>query len=246
MNSSIKRPAISVVIPAFNEEKYLPFCLASLKKQTFKDFEIIVVDNNSTDNTAPIAKQFGARIVSEKRQGIGFTRARGISCALGEIIAVTEADTIVPPNWLKTISQNFSLFPADIVGISGPLDCQHRLIPDFVIRFFCCLVFDKLARLLTGHILFVGPNMALKKSAWEKIKTCQGVKFAFDEFDISCHLKEIGELRYISSLYTSLSLRRIGEDPLKGLSQYLAEYPIRFVQTIFLHHPWFLRHKKSP
>ena len=62
-------PAISVVIPAFNEEKYLPACLEALKKQTFKNYELIVVDNNSTDKTAQIAKKFGARVVKEKKQG---------------------------------------------------------------------------------------------------------------------------------------------------------------------------------
>lgn len=59
-------PFFSVVIPAFNEEKFLPNCLKSLKEQDFKDFEIIVVNNNSIDKTAKIAKEFGARVIFEK------------------------------------------------------------------------------------------------------------------------------------------------------------------------------------
>jgi len=58
---------ISVIIPVFNEEKFLPRCLESLKNQKFKDFEIIVVDNNSTDKTAEIAKKFNVILVSEKK-----------------------------------------------------------------------------------------------------------------------------------------------------------------------------------
>ena len=58
---------ISVIIPVFNEEKFLPRCLESLKNQKFKYFEIIVVDNNSTDKTAEIAKKFNVILVSEKK-----------------------------------------------------------------------------------------------------------------------------------------------------------------------------------
>jgi cellulose synthase/poly-beta-1,6-N-acetylglucosamine synthase-like glycosyltransferase len=65
-------PAVSVIVPTFNEEKFLRNCLLSLKKQDFKDFEIIVVDNNSTDKTGEIAKKiwsdFGFR--EESRSGL--------------------------------------------------------------------------------------------------------------------------------------------------------------------------------
>jgi glycosyltransferase involved in cell wall biosynthesis len=71
-------PAISVIIPAFNEEEFLGNCLLSLKKQDFKDFEIIVVDNNSTDKTGEIAKKFGVILVSEKNQGVAFARNIGV------------------------------------------------------------------------------------------------------------------------------------------------------------------------
>jgi len=86
-------PIISVIIPAANEEKTLPFCLASLKKQTFSNFEVIVIDNNSTDKTAAVAQKFGAKVVSEKKQGIIYARERGFQEAKGEIIARTDADT---------------------------------------------------------------------------------------------------------------------------------------------------------
>jgi len=61
----MKNPLISVVIPAFNEENFIAKTLESLLNQDFKDFEIIVVDNNSTDQTAEIAKKFGAILLYE-------------------------------------------------------------------------------------------------------------------------------------------------------------------------------------
>ena len=56
-------PKISVVIPTLNEEKYLPFCLESLTKQTFKEFEIIIADGNSTDKTQEIAHKYTKKVI---------------------------------------------------------------------------------------------------------------------------------------------------------------------------------------
>ena len=74
-------PLVSVVIPAYNEEKYLPACLEALSRQTFRDFEVVVVDNNSTDRTAEIARSLGARVVHEenavlKKQKVRLLRVR--------------------------------------------------------------------------------------------------------------------------------------------------------------------------
>src|SRR3989304_4870044 len=103
---------ISVVIPAYNEERNLPKCLSSLRNQTFPHFEIIVVDNNSWDKTAEIARLFGARVVYETIQGMTPARERGFREAKGPIIARTDADTILTPNWLYQIYREFQKDPS--------------------------------------------------------------------------------------------------------------------------------------
>jgi len=91
------RPIISIIVPAYNEEKYLPKCLWALTHQDFKlPYEIIVVDNNSADKTKKIAKKFGARVVFEKKKGLLKARDKGIKSARAELIAITDADTLVP------------------------------------------------------------------------------------------------------------------------------------------------------
>src|SRR6266567_2953645 len=92
---------ISVVIPVYNEEKYLGKCLDSLMRQNVKADEIIVVDNNSTDNSVAIAKKYPIRVVFEKTQGMIPARNHGFNEARYEIIARTDADTILPVNWIK-------------------------------------------------------------------------------------------------------------------------------------------------
>ncbi|MGB9637557.1 MAG: glycosyltransferase, partial [Microgenomates group bacterium] len=78
----MKKPLISVVIPAYNEENYIEDCLRSVLAQDFpkKDYEVIVVDNNSTDNTASFVKNnfSEVRLVQEKRQGVVFARIKGV------------------------------------------------------------------------------------------------------------------------------------------------------------------------
>src|ERR1035437_5009908 len=100
---------ITVVVAAYNEEKDLPKCLTAITTQDFPkdDYEIIVVDNNSTDKTAEIAKGFGARVITESKQGNTFAVKKGMDSASGEIIANTDADTVVFPDWLATIKKIF-------------------------------------------------------------------------------------------------------------------------------------------
>ncbi|MDS1309934.1 glycosyltransferase [Marinobacter xiaoshiensis] len=98
------RPFCSVIIPAFNEEKDIETCLISLTNQTYpKDrFEIIVVDNGSTDKTKEIAATYADLVLDKPEGNVGAVRNFGITHASGEIIICTDADCVVPPNWIET------------------------------------------------------------------------------------------------------------------------------------------------
>ena len=85
---------LSIVIPTFNEEKFLPHLLKSLKEQTFKDFEIIVADNNSTDATRSVAINVGAKVVKGGLPARG--RNNGAKVARGEWLLFLDADVILP------------------------------------------------------------------------------------------------------------------------------------------------------
>ena len=73
-----------MVIPAFNEDQYLAKNLLSVINQEFQNFELIVVNNNSADRTAEIAECFGAKVIFEPRQGVGFARQAGFLEAKGK------------------------------------------------------------------------------------------------------------------------------------------------------------------
>lgn len=235
---SKKSPFISVVIPAYNEEDYLSYCLTSLNKQTYKNFEIVVIDNNSTDKTAKIAKDLGARVVKEKKQGIIPAREKGFTVARGEIMARTDADTIVPPDWLEKIAQVFAQNP-DLVALTGSFTSTSKLITPLLKLY--TFLFVKTGRLLTGHTHLHGPNMAIKKSVWKKVKVHQDDTLVHEDIDLSCHLAEMGQIIFVPQITTTYSLRRVEKKP----ADIFLEYPIRYLRTIWIHHPWGRRHKKS-
>jgi len=108
---------ISVVIPAYNEEKFLPKTLSSLKKLDRKPDEIVVVDGGSTDKTAEVARKNGAKVITVEHRGIGYARDRGLEKATCDIVAFTDADTIVPHDWLVKIEE--SLSRSKVVGVFG-------------------------------------------------------------------------------------------------------------------------------
>ncbi|HJX38974.1 MAG TPA: glycosyltransferase [Anaerolineae bacterium] len=113
---------ISIVVPALNEEKYIAQCLSSLHTQSYPSelYEIIVVDNASTDRTAEIAQEFGVMVVHEPERGVGRARHRGAEEARGDIIAGTDADAIATPTWLEEIARAFR--SDELLGaVTGPI-----------------------------------------------------------------------------------------------------------------------------
>jgi len=113
-------PYISVIIPAHNEELYLSACLKALSKQKgAPTYEVIVVDNNSTDQTASIARSFGVRIVREKQKGASAARNRGASVARATLLVFIDADCVVPNNHLKTIWESFAS-DTSLDALGGP------------------------------------------------------------------------------------------------------------------------------
>lgn len=227
------KPLVSVVIPCYNEEKYLPACLQAFKKQTLTDFEIIVVDNNCIDNTAQIAKQFGARVVKEKKQGMTPAREQGFADAKAEIMAKTDADTIVASNWIEIISKTFQKYP-EIVGITGSLIPPSQTIFNKLTSIYPFIA-SHIGLIFSGYIYLVGPSFAVRKSAWQKIKVCMDDRLVHEDIDLSVHLSEIGKLLYVPEMKAAYSLRKIEQNTVKGLYSYLVEYLWRFLKMIYFH-----------
>ena len=90
---------VSVIIPAYNGDRYLGSAIESVLAQTYRDYEIIVVDDGSTDNTAQVAQQYknDVRYLSQTNQGVAASRNFGLAAALGDYIAFLDQDDLFLP-----------------------------------------------------------------------------------------------------------------------------------------------------
>ena len=107
-------PFFSVIIPLYNKEKYIEATLSSVLKQTFTDFEVIIVDDGSSDNSLKIVSQFNSpkiSIIHQKNQGAPLARNNGIRAAQSENIALLDADDHWHPNHLLELKKLFETFP---------------------------------------------------------------------------------------------------------------------------------------
>ncbi|MDD5755813.1 MAG: glycosyltransferase [bacterium] len=127
---------VSIVVPVYNAEKYISACLESLIKLSPAPGEIIIVDNNSSDNTVPEIKNIikssnspAIVLTGEEIPGPAAARNKGASLATGEIIAFIDADCIAPPDWIRQIIMVFEADPLiDMMAGSGiALQCDTAL-----------------------------------------------------------------------------------------------------------------------
>jgi len=96
-------PLISIIIPTFMEEKWLPNCLTSLSNQTYRNFEVIIADYASYDKTRQIASSFDAKIVDVPERGIGLARNCGAEIAQGDYLFFTDADCVYKNTLLEEL-----------------------------------------------------------------------------------------------------------------------------------------------
>lgn len=123
---------ISVVIPAYNEERCLPLLLGDIERER-RDYrhgaaavEVIVADNGSTDGTVAVARRYGCRVVNVVPRRIGAVRNGGAAVARGEIVAFVDADTRLHANTFSAIEEYFAT-DAKIVGATGILPERRSL-----------------------------------------------------------------------------------------------------------------------
>jgi len=106
-----RRPRVSVIVPCFNAEETVGKTLASLQKQSFKDFEVIVVDDGSTDKSLSVIKRFGPvfkAIALKENRGVSFARNRGVEASSGKLLLFLDNDCQASRNWVESMASALS------------------------------------------------------------------------------------------------------------------------------------------
>lgn len=114
----IDNPLVSIVTPVFNGEKYINETINSILLQTYKNIEIIVVDNCSTDKTPDICKSFGKKVKyfkNKENYGIGYNRWRGVRLSKGDYIVFCSADDVIFPNYIEEMLKASEEHPNNII-----------------------------------------------------------------------------------------------------------------------------------
>jgi glycosyltransferase involved in cell wall biosynthesis len=238
---------LSFVIPAYNEEDYLPGCLESILSQT-RDLqhlsEIIVVNNASTDNTRQVALRYpGVRVVDEPRKGLTFARQAGFLSSSGSLIANVDSDCRLTPGWVATTLAAFDAKPA-LAALSGPF-VYYDLTPwqRFFVRIFYMTAF--VPYLINSRILRVGSmvqggNFVINRASLEAIGGFNtNISFYGEDTDIARRLNAVGEVRFTFGLKMFSSARRLKHE---GILTMAARYSINYFWTTFRKRPYTQSH----
>lgn len=157
-------PSVSFIIPCYNEEVLLPGCLSCLAAQTSRDFEVIVVDNNCTDQTGEVAARFGANVVTCSEQGISAARNAGAKFSRGQLLAFLDADSAVGCDWLHNAQSALLRRQLDAVyGMNvfhGPTALRSAAYNAFNLLFSGTAI----ALNFFGRCMIAGNNLVIKKA----------------------------------------------------------------------------------
>ena len=197
----------SVVVPAHDEAADLGAALDALLAQDLDAaYEVLVVDNASTDATAEVARSRGVRVVAEPRLGVCQARQSGVEAARGEVVASTDADSVVPRDWLSRIDATLRADPR-LVAVAGP--CRYADPPwwaaVFPPAFF--VVVDHL-HAATGRLIYLtATNVAFRREGFPgyDVRLTQGG----DEVDLRRRLQAWGPVAWDGRLVVDTSSRRM-------------------------------------
>jgi rhamnosyltransferase len=160
-------PEISIILRTKNEERWIAHCLAMLFKQDYSDFEVILVDNASTDHTVQVAKRFPiAATININKYLPGYALNEGIRASKGRFIVCLSAHCIPKEeNWLSCLRRNFS-DDDRVVGVYGrqlPLSFSNTLDKRDLL-----IVFGQDRRVQVKDYFFHNANSMLRRDVWEQ------------------------------------------------------------------------------
>ena len=222
---------VSVIIPAYNEEKSLGQTLDAVMVSDYHDFEIIVSDNGSVDKTSEIARSKGVKVVSEKRKGTLWAREAGRKAATGEILVFLDADCLPEKTWLSKGVKHFE--NPKVVAATGPYDYYDGSI------FFRWLSlnsqkyiyspFNAFIRIFDRGMLIEG-NTFIRASTMEAVGGFNtSITFYGDGTDTAKRLAPKGKIIFDRNLTLKTSARRFENE---GTLKITALYLFHFFKTM--------------
>jgi glycosyltransferase involved in cell wall biosynthesis len=193
---------LSIVVPTYNEEAFLPRLLASIDAQDFTDLEVVVADNHSRDRTRAVARAHGARVVSGGTPAVG--RNRGAQAARGDYLMFLDADVVLPEGFLSRIIRRFDEDYVDIcIPWIRPIDgtkAIYRTIYQFSNTFY------KLMEALQPQGL--GVCILVTRRLHERVGGFAESKRVSEDYDYISRAAKVGRFRVFTNVHVYHSVRR--------------------------------------
>ncbi len=224
---SQKNPAalkVSVVVPAYNEELTIARCLRSLIEQSLPadQFEIILVDNNCTDNTVKIAQTFErVTIIKETTPGVSAARSAGWKAARGSIIASTDSDCELPKHWLKKIVGYFDNHSEVVAISSGYLFYDRDFFVNWIVRIFERSLVSLSWFLAGGVMAMTANNMAVRRSVYEQTTGLDRSLQFGEDLNLAKKLHQFGSIKWLFNNRVRTSARRFQDMDLSFVPYFL-------------------------
>lgn len=193
---------LSIIIPAYNEEKNLCRCIKALENCSSTDYEIIVVDGKSTDKTVEIAEKYADKvIVEEKRSGIAAARNLGVRLSKAENLAFLDADSVPCKAWVDFIKQNLQ---ENVMAVGGPVYYGKR---NYDIYSNAVFASNKIISKIFDFFFLSGNNSAYNRKFFKEVGGFSNV--VCEDVDMA---KKIGKykknLMFVPDMSVMLSPRR--------------------------------------
>lgn len=238
----MKELTISLIIPAYNEEKYIGECLDYvIKNSSNKLLEIIVIDNASTDKTKEIALKYkGVRVVYEEQKGLTRARQRGFIEAKGDILAYIDADTHMPEGWLDTVINEFRK-NKNLACLSGPgLYWDIPKTQQFLVKYLYWYALAMPTYWLVGYMV-MGAHFAIHKDV---IKEMGGfdtsIEFYGEDTNIARRAHQFGKVKFKPNFFIYMSGRRLKD---QGIYKTAFLYISNFLSEIIYKKPMTKEYK---
>ncbi len=226
-----KRIDISVIVPSYNEEKYIGACLAAIRRQKFSGaYEIIVGDGDSTDNTQKISRDYGACVVEETFGTPSGGRYIAAKKARGRIFAFTSSDVQPCQDWLQNIYEAFEdRGVVWTVGSVRPL--EGRFVEELgatVLNFFAAVLNR------VGLAYVNGDNVAARADAYHRCGGFNPRLMTSEDTDLGMRLMRQGKFAYAGNATVLISMRRVRK---WGYMNFALFHTANFISTHFRRAP---------
>ncbi len=227
-------PKISIIIPTFNEEKYIKTTLESIRKQPYKDIEVIIADSSSSDRTREIARESypGIIIVNRKERGVGIACNAAAKIARGELLMFIDADTSITGGLLSAYGKAFE--DKEVVAATGPIVPLEKASRWITLGYKVVSVYTVKLFIGIGKPSTISSNLMVRKRSYLKLGGFSTTMNTYYDWDLSNRLSKVGKIVFVEGAVAKTSVRRVEK---WGMLKYFGFHAGNVIRYNLFHEP---------